>query len=292
VIHSKYPVVIEKWGAFTHRLTCLVSGIVPSFRSCEVVWDPAKAKAKGISLEEDEEVNEEIIGGQPYNKKEAALLLLAERDYSLDGFDDAVREIKPIDGSDWSQEKKKRFHSEMFRLRKDLLAVSKLMDIEMKSCLAYYLGTFKKSDDYRLLKTVCAEKRNERTDSDYGVDACTTCGDGGSLLICDGCEGEYHMGCLRPPLETVPEGKWECDKCVDIQFLAARDHLLRNTKLFQRKGSKKRSIDDMADEQESEEPDNFELEPTEAALKAVRQLASSISEALSRDNFERPTLVK
>jgi hypothetical protein len=257
------------------------------------VWDPAKAKAKGISLEEDEEVNEEIIGGQPYNKKEAALLLLAERDYSLDGFDDAVREIKPIDGSDWSQEKKKRFHSEMFRLRKDLLAVSKLMDIEMKSCLAYYLGTFKKSDDYRLLKTVCAEKRKERTDSpDYGVDACATCGDGGSLLICDGCEGEYHMGCLRPPLETVPEGKWECDKCVDIKFLAARDHLVRNTKLFQRKGSKKRSIDDMVDELESEEPENFELEPTEAALKAVRKLASSISAALFRDNFERPTLVK
>jgi hypothetical protein len=289
VIHSKCTPIIEiKMGKFRHLLTCLVS-----FCSCELVWDPAKAKAKGISLEEDEEVHEEVIGGQPYNKKEAALLLLAERDYSLDGFDDAVREIKPIDGSDWSPEKKKQFHSEMFRLRKDLLAVSKLLDIEMKSCLAYYLGTFKKSDDYRLLKTVCAEKRNDRTDSsDYGVDACTICGDGGSLLICDGCEGEYHMGCLRPPLDTVPEGKWECDKCVDIQFLAARDHLLRNTKLFQRKGTNKRSIDDMADEQDSEEPEKFELEPTEAALKAVRHLASSISEALSRDNFELPTLVK
>lgn len=252
------------------------------------MWDPEKAKAKGISLEEDEEA----IGGQPYSKKEPALLLLAERDYSVEGFDDAVREIKPIDGSDWSLEKKKRFHSEMFRLRKDLLAVSKIMDIEMKSCLAYYLGTFKKSDDYRLLKTVCQEKRAVRTDgSDYGVDACAICGDGGSLLICDGCEGEYHMGCLRPPLETVPEGHWCCDKCVDTQFLAARDHLIRNTKLFQIKDSKKRSIDDISDEKERREPEKLVFEPTEPVLEAVRLMASSISKSLSKEHFEGPTLV-
>jgi hypothetical protein len=289
VKHSKFQPTIEIKVGSVKASSHLFGLCTCTFRSCELVWDREKAKAKGISLEE----HEEVIESQPYNKKEAALLLLAERDYNLDGFDDAVSEIKPIDGSDWSQEKKKQFHSEMFRLRKDLLAVSKSMDIEMKSCLAYYLGTFKKSDDYRLLKTVYAEKRNERTDaSGVEVDACAICGDGGSLLICDGCEGEYHMGCLRPPLETVPEGKWECDKCVDIQFLAARDHLLQNTKLFQRKGSKKRSIEDIADEQESEEPEKLMLEPTEEALKAVRQLASSISKALSRDNFEQPTLVK
>ena len=27
------------------------------------------------------------------------------------------------------------------------------------------------------------------------------------------CEFPYHLGCLEPPLDAVPEGEWFCPKC-------------------------------------------------------------------------------
>ena len=32
--------------------------------------------------------------------------------------------------------------------------------------------------------------------------------------MCDGCEDEYHLFCLSPPLKDVPEGAWFCKLCV------------------------------------------------------------------------------
>jgi hypothetical protein len=36
------------------------------------------------------------------------------------------------------------------------------------------------------------------------------------ILLCDGddCGAEWHMFCLDPPLEEVPEGDWYCPACV------------------------------------------------------------------------------
>lgn len=34
------------------------------------------------------------------------------------------------------------------------------------------------------------------------------------MLLCDGCDHGYHMYCLRPPLQSVPEGDWFCQDCV------------------------------------------------------------------------------
>ncbi|TMW61291.1 hypothetical protein Poli38472_013754 [Pythium oligandrum] len=35
-----------------------------------------------------------------------------------------------------------------------------------------------------------------------------------TLLICDGCDGEFDMGALNPPLVKIPEGDWYCPGCV------------------------------------------------------------------------------
>lgn len=32
-------------------------------------------------------------------------------------------------------------------------------------------------------------------------------------LLCDYCDGEYHMFCLSPPLRAVPQGDWACPSC-------------------------------------------------------------------------------
>ena len=33
------------------------------------------------------------------------------------------------------------------------------------------------------------------------------------IILCDHCDAQYHIYCLRPPLQTVPDGIWICDHC-------------------------------------------------------------------------------
>ncbi|EDV24353.1 uncharacterized protein TRIADDRAFT_27056, partial [Trichoplax adhaerens] len=45
-------------------------------------------------------------------------------------------------------------------------------------------------------------------------DFCHVCKDGGQLLCCDSCPLSYHLRCLNPPLEDIPEGDWRCPRCL------------------------------------------------------------------------------
>ena len=47
---------------------------------------------------------------------------------------------------------------------------------------------------------------------DFGT-GCLACGeddDHANLLLCEGCNDEYHTYCLDPPLRSVPAGDWFC----------------------------------------------------------------------------------
>lgn len=54
-------------------------------------------------------------------------------------------------------------------------------------------------------------------------DECQVCGDNsdeasekrGDLLECEKCDLGYHLKCLDPPLDAVPEGEWHCPVCKD-----------------------------------------------------------------------------
>ncbi len=39
--------------------------------------------------------------------------------------------------------------------------------------------------------------------------------DSDKLLVCDGCDEEWHMFCLPKPLDVIPEHAWYCIRCVD-----------------------------------------------------------------------------
>ena len=33
------------------------------------------------------------------------------------------------------------------------------------------------------------------------------------MSCCDGCERAYHLSCVTPPIQAVPDGKWHCSHC-------------------------------------------------------------------------------
>ncbi|CAJ0575968.1 unnamed protein product, partial [Mesorhabditis spiculigera] len=46
--------------------------------------------------------------------------------------------------------------------------------------------------------------------------SCAICGtseNDDKLLFCDDCDRGFHLYCLRPPLESAPEGEWSCHMC-------------------------------------------------------------------------------
>ena len=44
-------------------------------------------------------------------------------------------------------------------------------------------------------------------------DACTKCGEGGTVLCCDYCSNIWHLYCLPSPLDEAPIGMWSCPNC-------------------------------------------------------------------------------
>ncbi|KAF7317896.1 PHD-type domain-containing protein [Mycena kentingensis (nom. inval.)] len=52
-------------------------------------------------------------------------------------------------------------------------------------------------------------------------ETCVQCGvdhgedEGPEVLECEKCDAPYHLSCLTPPLEFVPEGEWFCADCME-----------------------------------------------------------------------------
>ena len=57
------------------------------------------------------------------------------------------------------------------------------------------------------------EEEEERGSEDEHADFCQQCKDGGELLCCDFCPLAYHLKCLIPPMEQIPDGDWRCPRC-------------------------------------------------------------------------------
>lgn len=67
----------------------------------------------------------------------------------------------------------------------------------------------------------CNSKLTKLADNAYeevDITFCEICASGiddASMLLCDGCDDGYHMGCLNPPLAKVPDDDWLCPLCIE-----------------------------------------------------------------------------
>ncbi|XP_052027973.1 lysine-specific demethylase 5D-like isoform X2 [Apodemus sylvaticus] len=48
----------------------------------------------------------------------------------------------------------------------------------------------------------------------YVCRICSRADEDERFLLCDGCNDNYHIFCLLPPLSEVPKGIWKCPKCI------------------------------------------------------------------------------
>jgi len=55
---------------------------------------------------------------------------------------------------------------------------------------------------------------DESVDADLMCAMCSRPDDEALMLVCD-CKMGYHIYCLSPPLDSVPEGQWHCPACVE-----------------------------------------------------------------------------
>ena len=78
---------------------------------------------------------------------------------------------------------------------------------------------------------------------------CEICDQGGEedkILLCDRCDSEFHMFCLRPKLNEVPEGEWLCPLCSSTGSTSHLENFIQNSILKSTKISSRQTkfIDD------------------------------------------------
>lgn len=60
---------------------------------------------------------------------------------------------------------------------------------------------------------------------------CMICHKVDNLIFCDNCTLFYHLNCLCPPLVEIPEGPWNCPKCISEGLVPGnKDEAIKNLK--------------------------------------------------------------
>jgi hypothetical protein len=181
---------------------------------CEKIWDPAEAQRE----EQRGQRIYELIKNLPTNKKEIFMESLHKCGYNIDRtwnvFLDKITELNDtgkMHGEPLLQKEIDLFNTTILENRKDMAKVASSLNSDpdvttkhsLSSILVHYYRYYKKSKKYEGLK------KTFKKQSDW----CKICDDGGTLICCDYCDDSYHLNCLNPPLQKIPEGNWACPEC-------------------------------------------------------------------------------
>ena len=214
VIDSKPSETASKVGS-QHQVSHLPDPRIhypspPEIELYKQIWDPQKLIARG-----QWKATENVLKNLPTNQKEIMMEALHCCGYDLGSawliFLRRIHDLKQsgdFPGEPLPQQVVSIFHKEIWEKRKDIILAAKVVrkkGFQVSNCslLVNYYNTFKKKTKYRKLKELKKEES----------DVCLVCKDGGVLICCDQCSGTYHLGCLTPKLDKIPEGVWFCPEC-------------------------------------------------------------------------------
>lgn len=112
-----------------------------------------------------------------------------------------------------------------------------------------------------------------------GPELCVICsrdtGDDDSPLECDKCDYPYHLGCLDPPLDAVPDGEWFCPDCVDEPGAPVE---IGGKRKPRKAGSKPKPAAAPVQEEEADEEEGVD-DGDDSAPKGHKRKASTSSKA-------------
>lgn len=119
-------------------------------------------------------------------------------------------------------------------------------------------------------------KRKAEVSVEEHGDYCEVCGKEGNLLCCDGCVRVYHLGCLAPPLKSVPKDDWFCPVCASeraTQLAAGTTARQEKAKREVMKDSEEEEEDDEAEQEEDDEDEESdESDESEEDERAIDKI--------------------
>ena len=121
------------------------------------MWDPVRAKRMGL--------DDFVQLYCPKNKKEVAMTLLHRRNYKITGFLEALEEIPPTDGSEWTEEEHNNFLSLLQKNKYNFNKAAKAMGKSVSNCMTVYYNVINvRKTRSRKRKTSSDQKEESQTD--------------------------------------------------------------------------------------------------------------------------------
>ncbi|CAH8258439.1 unnamed protein product [Arabidopsis lyrata] len=105
---------------------------------------------------------------------------------------------------------------------------------------------------------------------------CLTDKDDDKIVLCDGCDDAYHIYCMRPPCESVPNGEWFCTACkaAILKVRKARKVFEKKMETLQKqKGIKPRNL-----EGKPRRKDNGELDKSVGGMDMLLNAADTLKD--------------
>ena len=103
--------------------------------------------------------------------------------------------------------------------------------------------------------------------------ACKVCGsteNDAEMLLCERCDRGYHLGCLSPKLNAIPEDDWYCPKCPKCP----------SSKLHPSPKAKAKAAKPVVADESDADTDDFQPVPRQTTARPTARQASIRSELI------------
>ena len=168
-----------------------------------MLWDP---KLANEAERGGEDISGFLRGKHELCQHELLMTTLHNNDYNVHAAQKALERMQrrknALPSSKLNEDEARQFRELIHESQKDFSSVAKSLKRTRSDCLVHYYNWKASNRRYQRMKKVWSDE------------GCSVCGEVGLLIICDGCNSNFHIECVKPPLTEVPKGNWFCDTCL------------------------------------------------------------------------------